>query len=380
MQMIADVPLGAFLSGGIDSSIIVGLMARNSSQPVKTYTIGYKDMPLFDETDYARDVALFNRTDHHEIKLDAGDIISAIPQVLASFDEPFGDSSAVPTFVVSRETRKGVKVALSGDGGDELFAGYRMYKGEEWYGTYRLIPSFIRKKLIEPFFMSLSDSRDEKLSDYIRRSKKFIRGAKDTFAERFFTWNEIFNRALRKEIVGGSKTVDQELGIKLMASRLNELQDDHINSMLYADLKESLPGDMLKKVDAMSMFHSLEVRVPILDHRVCELAFSMRGDWKLRNGKSKYVLVETFKDILPPSLHNRPKWGFEMPISKWLKTDLRYLIEEYLSKDVITRQGIFNYAVIQELVSNLMSNRVDTSWQIWNLIVFQVWCGQYGKN
>jgi len=380
MQMIADVPLGAFLSGGIDSSIVVGLMAKNSSRPVETYTIGYKDMPLFDETDYARDVALFNRTDHHEIKLGAGDIMEAIPQVLASFDEPFGDSSAVPTFVVSRETRKGVKVALSGDGGDELFAGYRMYKGEEWYGRYRLIPSFIRKNLIEPFLTSLSDSRDEKISEYIRRSKKFIRGAKDTFAERFFTWNEIFNRDMRKEILSGSKTVDQELGIKLMASRLNELQDDHINSMLYADLKESLPGDMLKKVDAMSMFHSLEVRVPILDHRVCELAFSMRGDWKLRDGKSKYVLVETFKDILPPSLHNRPKWGFEMPISKWLKTDLRYLLEEYLSKDVITRQGIFNYAVIQELVSNLMSNTVDTSWQIWNLIVFQVWYGQYGKN
>ena len=380
MQMIADVPLGAFLSGGIDSSIIVGLMARNSSRPVETYTIGYKDMPLFDETDYARDVALLNRTDHHEIKLDAGDIMQAVPQVLASFDEPFGDSSAVPTFVVSRETRKGVKVALSGDGGDELFAGYRMYKAEDWYRRYRLIPSFIRKKLIEPFLMSLSDSRDEKLSEYVRRSKKFVRSTRDTFAERFFTLNEIFSRNLRKGILHVSKTTDYDLGMKLVASRLNELHDDHINSMLYADLKKSLPGDMLKKVDAMSMFHSLEVRVPLLDHRICELAFSMGGNWKLRNGKSKYVLLETFKDILPPSLHNRPKWGFEMPISKWLKTDLRYLISEYLSKDVIARQGIFNYAVIQELVNNLMSNRVDTSWHIWNLIVFQVWYGQYGKN
>jgi asparagine synthase (glutamine-hydrolysing) len=380
MQMIADVSLGAFLSGGIDSSIVVGLMARNSRQPVKTYTIGYKDMPLFDETDYARDVALFNQTDHHEIRLDARDIMEAIPQVLASFDEPFGDSSAVPTFVVSRETRKGVKVALSGDGGDELFAGYRMYKGEELYGTYRLIPPFIRTKLLEPFFMSLSDSRDESFSDYIRRSKKFIRGAKDTFAERFIAWNEIFSRASREKMLRDAQTVDSDLGIKLIASRLNELRGDHINSMLYADLKESLPGDMLKKADAMSMFHSLEVRVPILDHRVCELTFSMRGGWKLRDGKSKYILTETFKDILPPSLHNRPKWGFEMPISKWLKTDLKYLIDECLSEDTISRQGIFHYPSIQELVSNLMSNRVDTSWQIWNLIVFQVWYRQYGKN
>jgi asparagine synthase (glutamine-hydrolysing) len=380
MQMIADVPLGAFLSGGIDSSIIVGLMARNSSRPVETYTIGYKDMPMFDETAYARDVALLNRTDHHEIKLDARDIMQAVPQVLASFDEPFGDSSAVPTFVVSRETRKGVTVALSGDGGDELFAGYRMYKGEDWYRGYRLLPSFLRKQLIEPFLMSLSDSRDEKFSEYVRRSKKFVRGAKDTFAERVFTLNEIFSRDLRRVILHDSKTADYDLGMKLTASRLNEMHDGHINSMLYADLKQSLPGDMLTKVDAMSMFHALEVRVPLLDHRVCELAFSMRGDWKLHNGKSKYVLVETFKDILPPSLHNRPKWGFEMPISKWLKTDLRYLIEKYLSKDFITRQGIFNYAAIEELVNNLMSNRVDTSWHIWNLIVFQVWHGQYGNN
>ncbi len=380
MQMIADVPLGAFLSGGIDSSIIVGLMARNSSRPVETYTIGYKDMPLFDETDYARDVSVMNGTDHHEIKLDAKDILEAVPQVLASFDEPFGDSSAVPTFVVSRETRKGVKVALSGDGGDELFAGYRMYKGEDWYSRYRLLPFFIRKKFIEPFLMSLSDSRDEKLSEYVRRSKKFLRGAKDTFAERFFTWNEIFSRDLRKVILHDSKTTDYDLGMKLTASRLNELRNDHINSMLYADLKQSLPGDMLTKVDAMSMFHALEVRVPLLDHRVCELAFSMTGDWKLRKGKSKYVLMETFKDILPPSLHNRPKWGFEMPISKWLKTDLRYLIEDHLSEDIIDRQGIFDYAVIKELVNNLMSNRVDTSWHIWNLIVFQVWYGRHAKN
>ena len=206
MQMIADVPLGAFLSGGIDSSIIVGLMARNSSRPVETYTIGYKDMPLFDETDYAQGRCTIQQDGPPRDQARCRDIMEAIPQVLASFDEPFGDSSAVPTFVVSRETRKGVKVALSGDGGDELFAGYRMYKGEDWYRRYRLIPSFIRKKLIEPFLMSLSDSRDEKLSEYVRRSKKFIRGAKDTFAERFFTWNEIFSRDLRKEILHGSKT------------------------------------------------------------------------------------------------------------------------------------------------------------------------------
>ncbi len=378
VRMIADVPLGAFLSGGIDSSIIVGLMARNSRQPVKTYSIGYKDMPMFDETAYAREVAALNNTDHHEIKLGSQDVIDAIPQVLDSFDEPFADSSAVPMFVVSRETVNDVKVALSGDGGDELFAGYRMYAGEEWYSRYRLIPLAFRENIIEPLFFSLPDSRDNKFHDYIRRAKKFFRGAKSAvFEERFFAWNEIFSRELRESIVTGSESIDHDLGKKLLSERLNERNDDKINRMLYADVKSSLPGDMLKKVDIMSMLNSLEVRVPFLDHRVCEMAFTISGDRKFRKGRGKHILIETFKEILPLSLHNRPKWGFEMPISKWLKSDLRYLIDECLSRETVVKQGIFNYDVVEKLIDSLIKNRSDTSWQIWNLIVFQVWYSNY---
>jgi asparagine synthase (glutamine-hydrolysing) len=380
MQMIADVPVGAFLSGGIDSSIIVGLMARHSNRPVKTYSIGYSDMPMFDETGYARDVASFNQTDHHEIKLTAKDIIFAIPEVLESFDEPFGDSSALPTFIVSRETGRDVKVALSGDGGDELFAGYRMYKGEAWFSKYRRIPLLIRKQIIEPFFLALPDSRDMTIAEYIRRAKKFFRGAKDSFEDRFFAWNELFPTDLRRDLLNNSGEFDHDLGMEILSRRLNERKDDHINRMLYVDLKESLPGDMLRKVDAMSMAHSLEVRVPLLDQRVCEIAFSMAGDWKLRNGKSKYILMETFKDILPSSLHKRPKWGFEIPISNWLKSDLQYLINENLSEERIKKQAIFHYPTIKRLIDDLMSNRSDTSWQLWNLIVFQAWYSQYAKN
>ncbi|MBN2256101.1 MAG: asparagine synthase (glutamine-hydrolyzing), partial [Deltaproteobacteria bacterium] len=378
MRMIADVPLGAFLSGGIDSSIIVGLIARNSSKPVKTYSIGYKDMPMFDETGYAREVAVLNNTDHHEIKLGSQDVIDAIPDVLNSFDEPFADSSAVPMFVVSRETGKDVKVALSGDGGDELFAGYRMYTGEAWCSRYQKIPSFIRKKVIEPVFLSLPESRDRKLPEYARRAKKFLRGAKEkTLEDRFFAWNEIFSRELRKNMLAGIEAIDHDLGNKIVSKRLIERDDDDINRMLYADVKESLPGDMLRKVDAMSMLNALEVRVPFLDHRVCELAFSMGGHWKIRNGRGKYILLETFKDILPRSLHNRAKWGFEVPISAWLKAELHYLIDEYLGKDLIVRQGIFDYETVKNLIDSLMANRSDTSWHVWNLIAFQVWFSNY---
>jgi asparagine synthase (glutamine-hydrolysing) len=376
-QMIADVPLGAFLSGGIDSSVIVGLMARNGSRPVKTYTIGYKDMPMYDETAYAREVAAFHKTEHHEIKLNAADIIHAIPDVLNAFDEPFGDSSAVPTYMVARETVRDVKVALSGDGGDELFAGYRMYQGEAWYRRYRLIPRFLRAGLLEPAISSLQDSRDTKNAERIRRIKKFLRGAKETFPERFLAWNELFGLESRKALLAGEYQTDRSLAPELFAAALNRLPSDPVNRMLYTDFTISLPSDMLWKVDMMSMRHALEVRVPLLDHRVCELAFSMPGDWKLRNNRAKFIFLETFRDILPPLLHNRPKWGFEMPVSQWLKSDLKYLVEDQLSREKIDGQGIFHYPAVKKLIGELMSNRTDTSWQLWNLIAFQVWHARY---
>ena len=374
--MIADVPVAAFLSGGIDSSIIVGLMARNSSHPIKTYSIGYTDISMYDETAFAREVAKFNATEHHEIKLTARDIIDAVPIVLSSLDEPFADSSVVPTYTVSRMTSKDVKVALSGDGGDELFAGYRVYTGEHWYSRYLMLPELLRK-MLGGIISSLPDSRDHKALEYVRRMKKFIRGARGSFEDRFFAWNEIFSREIRDKILSISNGIDLDFGKKRLAERLSEKNFDTINRMLYADVKESLPGDMLQKVDAMSMLNSLEVRVPFLDHRVCEVAFGIPGDFKIKQGRGKYVLMETFKDILPASLHRRSKWGFEMPVSQWLRKDLKYLVDDYLSKDRIERQGIFRYPVIKKILSDHFSNRSDTSWQIWNLIVFQAWYSNY---
>lgn len=375
IRMVADVPLGAFLSGGIDSSIIVGLMSRVSPSKVSTFSIGYQDMPLFDETHYAREVAQFNNTDHHEIKLHSHNIRDCIMDLLCWFDEPFADSSAIPTFIVSRETKRKMQVALSGDGGDELFAGYRMYTGEYWYSRYKIIPKLLRKRLIEPLGRLIPDSRDKPSLEKLRRVKKFLRGAHDRFEDRYFLWNEIFSEELRMRLIG-QKGVTAGLGKTIMEERLNAFEDDSLNRMLYADLTQSLPNDMLNKVDWMSMKNALEVRVPLLDHRVVEFAFNMPGDLKMRHGKGKYILLETFKDILPKSLLNRPKMGFEIPISKWLKTDLKFLIDDYLSKERIQRQKIFNYEPIEQLIHDLFSGHKDTSWQIWNLIVFQVWYSQ----
>lgn len=381
LRLIADVPLGAFLSGGIDSSIIVGLMSRISTSPVNTFTVGYKDMSLFDESGYAREVAKLHHTVHHEIMLTSKDILNTVPDVLTSFDEPFADSSAIPTYVVSRETKKQVKVALSGDGGDELFAGYRMYSGEYWYSRYKLFPPILRKKIIEPLLSYLPDSRDKYILEYIRRLKKFVAGAKDRFEDRFFSWNEIFSRELRENILKKKKIeledVDLDSGKDMLAEKLNSVDDDIINRMLFTDLRNSLPNDMLTKVDLMSMKNSLEVRVPFLDHRVVEFVSHIPGSLKLRGKKGKYILLETFKEILPLSSLNKPKWGFEIPISKWLKSDLRFLINEYLSKKKIEKQEIFNFKPIEKLISELFMSRSDTSWYLWNLIVFQSWYSRY---
>ncbi len=377
-RMIADVPLGAFLSGGIDSSIIVALMARNSTEKVKTFSIGFKDAQLFDETHYAREVAELYNTDHHEFKLDYKDMLQALPEVLTTFDEPFSDSSAIPTFIVSRETRKHVTVALSGDGGDELFAGYRSYLGEYLYPKYHMIPAVLREKVIERLFETLPDSRDARVTEYIRRIKKFIKGSRGTFPERLLSIKEIFPMDLRSRLfVDSISNGPVDLALEWVEKKIEPYDGDGINTMLYSDLKDSLPGDMLTKVDWMSMKNSLEVRVPLLDHRVVELAFKMQGNVKLHRGRTKFILKDTFRDMLPKSLYNRPKAGFEVPISIWLKTDLKFLLTKYLSEEKIRDQGIFDYEVVENLIRDFLGKKTDTSWMLWNLIVFMYWSEHY---
>jgi asparagine synthase (glutamine-hydrolysing) len=378
-RLISDVPLGAFLSGGLDSSIIVALMARNSSKPIKTFSIGYKDLTSFDETAYAREVATFNRTEHHEFKLGYRDILKAFPQVLDNVDEPFADSSAVPTYIVSRETRNHVTVALSGDGGDELFAGYRMYLGEYWSRYYAKVPTFIRNSLISPVVQALPDARDKPSLERVRRIKKFLSGMSLAFPERFCGWREIFPFSLRQRLLRDPEKENLYLGLVRETVRQIEgrFPTDTVNLMLYMDIKGLLPGDMLTKVDRMSMANALEVRIPLLDHRFVEYVFQLGGHSKLGAWGGKLILLEAFKDYLPRSLHKRPKWGFEMPIGAWFRNELRFLIDEYLSESIVNKQDFFRFEVINELVNDHMSGHRDTSWQLWNLIVFQHWFKKY---
>jgi asparagine synthase (glutamine-hydrolysing) len=372
LRMIADVPLGAFLSGGVDSSIIVALIARNSSNQVKTFNISYPDLPVYDESSYARQVAAMYNTDHYEIRLNSRDMLQVIPEALSSLGEPFGDSSILPTLMVSRETRNDVTVALAGDGGDELFAGYRLYLGETFYKYYDYFPLWFRKYGLESWVPLLPDSRNVKWLEYVRRAKKFIRGARGDLIHRLFLWREVFSAAMISALLNGDTKPLESDGESWLRA-LDRWPGDDLNRLLYVEVKDSLPCDMLTKVDLMSMRKALEIRVPFLDHRVVELAFQVPGSMKLRGLKRKYILLETFKDLLPPSLLHRPKQGFEVPISAWLKEDLNDMLEKYLSPQLLKKQGIFSSEVVEGLKRGLRQNRRDTSWLLWNLIVFQHW-------
>ncbi|MCF8061143.1 MAG: asparagine synthase (glutamine-hydrolyzing) [Deltaproteobacteria bacterium] len=378
-RLIADVPLGAFLSGGLDSSIIVGLMARHMDRPVQTFSIGYRDLPSFDETAYAREVADFHGTDHHEFRLDHRDVLDAFPAVLKTLDEPFADSSAVPTFIVSRETRRHVTVALSGDGGDELFAGYRMYQGEAWARAYGRVPGFLRNGLIAPLVNLLPERRNAPGLEAVRRAKKFVRGMSRSFTDRYCGWREIFPLAQREALLQEPLRRDlyRELARRAAARSAGRFPGDVVNRMLYLDVRGLLHADMLTKVDRMSMANALEVRVPMLDHTVVECAFAMPGGVKLRGRTGKAVLLEAFRDILPPSLLHRPKMGFEMPINAWLRGELRFLVDEYLNEEAVGNQGIFRPEAVTELVRRHMGGFQDTSWHLWNLIVFSYWHRSY---
>jgi asparagine synthase (glutamine-hydrolysing) len=373
IRMIADVPLGAFLSGGMDSSIIVALMARNSGKRINTFNISYPDLTLYDESSYARQVAAMYNTDHHEIRLDSNEILQVIPEALSSLGEPFADSSLLPTLVISKETRKKVTVSLAGDGGDELFAGYRLYLGETFYKYYDYLPRWFRRHGLESWIPLLPDSRNVKWLEYVRRVKKFIRGARGDLIHRLFLWREVFSAELITSLLNGDPEPDEKYPGESWLRAFDHWPGDDLNRLLYVEVKDSLPCDMLTKVDLMSMKKALEVRVPFLDHRVVELAFQMPGSMKLKGLQRKYILLETFKDLLPSSLHLRPKQGFEVPISAWLKNELKDMLEDYLSPQLLEEQGIFSSKVVESLKRDHRQNRRDTSWLLWNLIVFQHW-------
>ncbi|MCQ9206555.1 MAG: asparagine synthase (glutamine-hydrolyzing) [Omnitrophica bacterium] len=379
LRLISDVPLGAFLSGGIDSSLIVAFMAKASSRKPKTFTIGFPDEPQFDETFYAKKVSEMYDTEHTEIKLKYEDILDCVPHILDSFDEPFADSSCLPTFIVSRATRKHVKVALSGDGGDELFGGYNKYIGMLMQKNPLFLPS-VSGALLRTFFgRALEDFESTLFGSHKRRVKKMTTGMGRGDIHSHISWMTHFSECEKKKVVNfdlnngaGGKEIFNAVGNYFTGSKA-----DLINKSSYADSKISLVDDMLVKVDRMSMLASLEVRVPFLDHRLVSEVFSLSGSLKIRGNRRKYILLKAAKNLLPKELHTRSKKGFEVPIGPWFKKNKKL---QQLFMDCMKSKGkedLVNTDSAIRLFNLHKRGPVDYNRELWFLFVLKWWSDKY---
>lgn len=364
-RMIADAPIGTFLSGGYDSSLVSAIMQKNSSKPIKTFTIGFEEKP-YNEADNAKAIARHLKTDHHEIYFPISAATELIGNIPLYFDEPFADSSQLPTLLVSRFAKEQVDVILSGDGGDELFCGYSNYDLDLLYQNYIGVSSFLKK-----------------INDVI--PLKHIATSFNKKWDKFFFINSPDN-IINLEYLRSTQHIkglikDIPLKINQNYFKAARLSDNIQEAHMLQDMLIYLPDDIMTKVDRATMSVSLEGREPLLDYRLFEFAFSIPHHLKYNNGNKKYLLKKLAHKYIPDKLLDKPKTGFSIPINKWLKKDLSFLIKEYLSQNYIYKQGIFDYNKLFKLIRhfNLEEKNGMATKIIWNLIVFQLWYESYIK-
>jgi len=376
-RLISDVPLGAFLSGGIDSSVIVALASRHQ-RSLNTFSIGFKDEQYFDETQFAELVATKFKTNHATFRLGFDDYLSHIYNVLNYFDEPFGDSASVPEFILCMEARKHVTVAVSGDGADEVFAGYNKHYAEWQARKKSLAGSLV--KMGYPIWKIMPKSRNNRFSNLFRQLHRYAEGAGLSLKERYWHWASTFSDGDIDKLITKQTSIRINEGVidSVKGKYLSGINND-FNSVLKADIDLVLIGDMLVKVDLMSMANSLEVRSPFLDHHVVEFAFSLPSEYKINKAGRKKIVKDAFRNILPPEIYNRGKRGFEIPMLKWFREELHtYIFDDLLNEKFVKDQGIFNPEFVscmkKQLYSNAPGNIVA---QLWVLIVFQHWYKKY---
>lgn len=371
IRLISDVPLGAFLSGGIDSSIIVGLMAKERPVSVETFSIGFKD-ESFDETFFSKQTAAFFKTRHHHETLEY-DWGNTLPKILGQFDQPFGDASAIAVYQLSKMTRQSVTVALSGDGSDEIFSGYRRYVGRKLLRSYWSLPQFFRAKFVERLSDLLPEGTGYYAESFIKQLKLFLQLSKRLEQNP----NEVLPLAftdvdlaqlLQPEISNRILKNDQNQA-QMIAERYSDL--DAVSHMMWTDFQSYLPDDILTKVDRMSMAHGLEVRSPFLDQKVLELVLKMPIDLKLKGLQTKYILKKAFQDFLPSEVTQRKKHGFMLPLGSLFKKELKPFVQEVLLKP--GSLGILNLDYIATLNREHQSGFRDHSVKLWLLLVFRLW-------
>lgn len=372
IRMRSDVPLGAFLSGGIDSTIIAGLMQSMSDRPVHTFSIGFP-VKQFDERSYAREAAKMLGTDHHEYVVEP-EALEMLPRLAWHYDEPFADSSAIPTMYLSQVTRQEVTVALSGDGGDELFAGYDRYRAVAISQWFDRLPSLVKKSMTASIWQKLPASVEQK--SFRRRVKRFLAGLAVHPERRYLKWVGIFDTERRLEMYSpefreqlNEFDTDQFLldAYQLCPDR------DFVTRTTATDVLSYLPCDILTKVDIASMAHSLECRSPFLDHHVAELAAAMPLKLKMNKGRGKQILTDTFSDFLPESIQTRKKMGFGVPLNSWFRHELKPLLFDVLLDQRALDRCIFDPTAVEQLISEHLNLQWDHSARLWSLLVLEMW-------
>ena len=372
VRLMSEVPLGAFLSGGIDSSAVVALMSEESSEPIKTFSIGFEEQD-FSELHHARRVAEHVGADHHEMIV-RPDALEVLPTLVEHYGEPYADSSAIPTYYVSKETRRYVTVALNGDGGDECFAGYERYAAMKVAEQYRRLPHVLRKHVVENAVGMLPNSDSRR--DLIARAQRFIESASLPRVKRYLRWVSAFDEDAKTNLY--SRTFREETKALNAASILEPWFAKAngagiIDASLLTDTMTYLPNDLLVKVDIASMAVSLEARSPFLDHHLIEFAASLPENLKLRGLTTKFLLKNVLKKILPSENLTRRKMGFGVPIGHWFRGRLRGFLEETLLSEKALGRDLFNPAAVKQIVDDHVSGRKNQEHQLWTLLMLELW-------
>lgn len=374
-RLVSDVPLGVFLSGGIDSSSIVAMMSRlRDPRQIKTFSIAFAEKS-FDESSWARQVAAHFGTDHREQLCTPSDLLKLMPKVADLLDEPFADPSIIPTYALAKFTRSHVTVALGGDGGDELFAGYPTFQAEKAARCYAALPRALRRGLIEPLVRLLPTSDDNISLDF--KAKQFIKGAAIVDPSRHMVWMGAFSPSEQRELFA----VDPPGGIYDDATRYAQAAFDASpgNRLLYLYMKLYLAEDILTKVDRATMGVSLESRAPFLDHEFVEFAAKLPYRMKLRGFTMKHLLKKAMGPRLPQGIAGRGKKGFGIPVAKWVKGPMRDLVLDLFDVTRIKREGLFRAGAVSQIVKDHLAGRVDNSKKIWTLLMFEQWLERWGS-
>jgi asparagine synthase (glutamine-hydrolysing) len=372
MRLVADVPLGILLSGGVDSSAIAAFAVQHASEKVKTFSIGFEE-DSFDESKYARQVAHHLGTEHYEATLSVETAADLISEIGSWLDEPLSDGSLIPTLMLARFVRHHVTVALGGDGGDELFAGYPMYYAHKVANAYSAVPNFIRAGLIEPIVKRLPVSTKNLSFEY--KAKRFVRSSRFDPLERHHSWFGSFTLGEQERLLTTHVRQNSSNDIYLGAREMLGICDatSSIEQMQFLDINYYMAEDILTKVDRASMAVSLETRAPFLDPRVGEFAASLPLDHKLRGNKGKFVLKKALEPLLPHEILHRKKKGFGIPIADWLKGRLNPLMHDLLAPSRLKDQGIFDPAYVASLIDEHEKGIASHHKQLWTLLVFQLW-------